>query len=130
VEERGVERLYDGVREFREDVRQPERGQSTTSLEQVERKAAQIVLLGTEDDDELRVLSAIPALPVLRLVGEAEGDRVIERDEVEAPRADRVDDALLDEQSIGVRHEREPRGLRREVRQDVVPPAAHPTLSM
>ena len=60
-----------------------------------------------------------------RLVGVAERDVILERHQLEAALRDLLENPLFQQQAVGVRGDRQSRGLRRELLEDRVAPAMH-----
>ena len=90
------------------------KGQWPSGLEQIEGQLVQLLLGGTQDHHQVGVLALVPLAAVLRLVGEAEGNRIIERDQVEAPVPNGRQHPFLGEQPVRVGHQGQPGNLRLE----------------
>ena len=112
------------VVQLREQLVQRER-QWPSGLEQIEGQLVQLLLGGTQDHHQVGVLALVPLAAILRLVGEAEGNRVIERDQIEASVPDGREHPFLGEQPVRVGHQGQPGNLRLEVLQDRVTPVSH-----
>ena len=81
-----------------------------------------LVSLSGERRDHVREITPVATRAIARLVEEAERDAVIQRDHLEAAGAERLDDARLREQAVGIVHDGEARDARRELAQDLVAP--------
>ena len=76
-----------------------------------------------ERRNHVRGITPAATRAIARLVEEAERDAVIQRDHLEAAGPERLDDARLREQAVGIVHDGEARDARRELAQDLAAPA-------
>ena len=122
VEVAAVQRIDDRVAQGREEFAQRKR-QLTTGLQQVVRQGAQVRRWGPEHHHQVGRLALVPAQPEPRLVGEAEGDVVVEGDQLETARVEPLQNAFFKQEPIGVGDQREPRDLAGKLPEDRIAPA-------
>ncbi len=91
--------------EGRKQLRETERKQPSVALrllKEVERKPADVRTRRPQNDDEVRVVAVVPNLPKASLIGVAECDVILERDDLESALANTVNNALLGQQLVGI----------------------------
>ena len=117
-------------REGREQLRQTERKQTAIAFglfKEVKRKATDVRTRRPQNDNEIGVLAVVPNLPKTPLIGIAESDVILERDNLESALTNAVDNALLSQQLVGIGDDGEacdPGDVGRELRQDRISPCA------
>ena len=116
--------------EGREQLRQTEREQPAVAfrlLEEVEWKPTDIRSRRPQNDNEVGVLAVIPNLAKAPLIGIAERDVILERDDLESALANAVNNALLGQQLIRIGDDSEAcdrSNVGRELGKDRISPGA------
>ena len=116
--------------EGREQLRQTERKQTAVALcllKEVERKSTDVRSRRPQNDNEVGVPAVVPNLAKAPLIGVAERDVILERDNLESALANAVNNALLRQQLIRIGDDGEAcdRGnVGRELGKDRISPGA------
>ena len=78
-----------------------------------------------QHDHQIRLFSPVPAGTEAGFVGISEGDRILERDQLEAPLEYARKNAFLQKQPVRIRNQRQPGHLGGELCKDLVAPVTY-----
>jgi hypothetical protein len=121
IEVPAIQGCHNRVTEVREDVAEVE-GKSAANLEKIIGQPTEVACLGTQYDDEICVLAAVPAGAEPRLISIAERDVIFKRDQLESTLADAFENPFFKEESVRVGHQGESGDLRGELAQNQAAP--------
>ena len=125
VEVAPLQRGYHRVAQVREQLAQAERD-PPAGVQEIVGQRAQVGVCGAQHDGPAGVFAAVPARPIPRFIGEAEGDAVLHRHQLEPALGDLFEDGGVQQQPVGVGGDGEPGGGRGgELPQNRVAPARH-----
>ena len=102
VEIAAVQRTDDRAAQVGEQIAEAER-EPAPRLQHVEGHGVQVRFLVPDRDHQVRDPAPVPARSVARLVEEAKGDAILERDHLETSRPKRREDARFQKEPVGIR---------------------------